>query len=237
MEVKQEFSEDTCKVEIEYNDLDDTFMDDFKCEIKEESNGQCTPNTYDYLDLEEYPTNTEIHQDRNKLNPFEENHKTEKSVTKGEKEIKIMETSCEHSSHTGHYTSRHAEEKTINNNIKSQTRPYKCEICFKQFNLSCNLNQHLRVHTGEKPYRCEICFKPFSRSGHLKNHLKTHTGEKLYKCKICFKEFSEASNLKKHLRVHTGEKPYKCEICFKQFNQTGHLRAHLRVHAENNTQV
>ncbi|XP_072399761.1 uncharacterized protein [Diabrotica undecimpunctata] len=90
MEVKQEFSEESYKVEIEDCDLmmrrDDAVLDGFKCEIKEESIVQSTHDACDYLDIniKEYSTNIEINQDINKLNPFEENQKTEKEYFKEE---------------------------------------------------------------------------------------------------------------------------------------------------------
>ncbi|XP_050506141.1 uncharacterized protein LOC126884251 isoform X2 [Diabrotica virgifera virgifera] len=57
MEIKQEYSE-TCKVEREYDDLDDPLLDGFKCKIKEESNPESTNHTFDCSTLKEFPIET-----------------------------------------------------------------------------------------------------------------------------------------------------------------------------------
>lgn len=40
----------------------------------------------------------------------------------------------------------------------------KCLIngCGKTFNKSCNIKDHIRLHSGVKSYKCEECEKSFS---------------------------------------------------------------------------
>ena len=82
---------------------------------------------------------------------------------------------------------------------------------------SSQLQNHIRIHTGEKSYQCQICQKRFSQCSSLTRHARIHTGEMPYQCQICQKRFSQSSTLTLHARIHTGEKSYQCQICQKLF--------------------
>lgn len=47
----------------------------------------------------------------------------------------------------------------------------------------CNLQVHVRMHSGEKLYVCKECEKIFSQPSSFKYHVRTHHEEKHYKCK------------------------------------------------------
>jgi uncharacterized Zn-finger protein len=55
-------------------------------------------------------------------------------------------------------------------------KPYKCDICGKEFSQNSNLQYHIRTHTGDKPYNCDVCGKAFSENCSLQRHIRKHTG-------------------------------------------------------------
>ncbi|CAH1108602.1 unnamed protein product [Psylliodes chrysocephalus] len=108
-------------------------------------------------------------------------------------------------------------------------KPFKCDICLKEFEHNSGLQKHLITHTNENPFRCNICSKGFNYKSNLKAHLKAHTN-KLLTCDSCSKEFPSKSKLQRHLVTHTKEKAFKCDICCKQFAQKYTLKSHLITH-------
>ena len=46
------------------------------------------------------------------------------------------------------------------------------------WNGTTQLNEHQRIHTGEKSYKCNEYGKAFGYRSHLPQHQRIHTGEK-----------------------------------------------------------
>lgn len=158
-----------------------------------------------------------------------------------------------------------SNEKASDKPIKKKPRVPKvidCPICGKIFPRRKELQDHRRVHTGEKPFQCDICGTSFSQKGNLLMHkrithlqekrfkcdicdkafkwkrllvghvMSIHTGERPYKCEHCEAAFVYPQHYKKHLRIHTGEKPFVCDICGKTFNCSNNCNAHMFTHTD-----
>ncbi|XP_028301430.1 zinc finger protein 23-like [Gouania willdenowi] len=116
--------------------------------------------------------------------------------------------------------------------IHTGEKTFKCDVCWKFFNVQSKLKRHKIIHTGEKPFECDVCRKCFNVQSSLKRHMRIHSGEKPFECDVCRKSFNDQSNLKSHMRIHSGEKPFECDVCRKCFTEVSTLKRHMKIHTE-----
>ncbi|XP_063307690.1 zinc finger protein 407 [Pelobates fuscus] len=111
-------------------------------------------------------------------------------------------------------------------------RKFSCNLCDRSFRERWALNNHMKLHTGEKPFKCTwpTCHYSFLTASAMKDHYRTHTGEKSFLCDLCGFAGGTRHALTKHRRQHTGEKPFKCDECDFASTTQSHLTRHKRVH-------
>ncbi|XP_064801428.1 zinc finger protein 407-like [Oncorhynchus masou masou] len=111
-------------------------------------------------------------------------------------------------------------------------RKFECDLCDRSFSEKWALNNHMKLHTGDKPHKCvwPSCHYAFLTLSAMKDHYRTHTGEKSFLCDLCGFAGGTRHALTKHRRQHTGERPFKCQLCGFASTTQSHLTRHKRVH-------
>jgi uncharacterized Zn-finger protein len=111
-----------------------------------------------------------------------------------------------------------------------------CPVCEKACNDNNSLEEHIRMHTGEKPFICSVCNKAYARRSHLSVHYRVHTGERPFVCEECGKDFTEKRFLNDHMQTsHSGggvggkdSGPLRCPNCYREFAYKTSLKQHLK---------
>lgn len=79
---------------------------------------------------------------------------------------------------------------------------YLCTICQKSFKSRNNQKYHYYCDGSQtKPFACDQCNKQFITFSHLQYHQKTHTNH-LHQCEMCDKIYLTEIGLLKHMRKH-----------------------------------
>ncbi|XP_048011686.1 gastrula zinc finger protein XlCGF9.1-like isoform X2 [Megalobrama amblycephala] len=186
--------------------------------IKEESEDMKIEETFrvKHEETEEQTDLTSLKEENEVLKEEKDQYNNHHDFTTGERSC-----SC---SQTESTSSRKMTQK------KGTRSPLICQQCGNRYTQKETLFTHTEIYT-EKLYTCPRCGKSFNRKGHLEDHMRVHTGEKPFICQQCGKNFTRRGSLKRHLRIHTEEKPYSCPQCGKRFIQRGHFKDHLRIHS------
>ena len=111
-------------------------------------------------------------------------------------------------------------------------RKHRCNSCTASFKKSSHLKQHvLSVHSRLKPFKCDVCDKNFVTRGSLNGHLRTHTMDQAFQCSICPMVFTTKGSARRHMSSsHKVERLYVCPICRKTFKTNVLCKKHMKIH-------
>lgn len=106
--------------------------------------------------------------------------------------------------------------------------PFVCDICGEQYKKRRYLENHRRIHTGERPFICEHegCGKAFRSRDGLDQHKWCHKNQH-FLCDFCGRKFKKPSFLRNHRRTHTVDWRYPCIYCPEKFRSLRPFKQHL----------
>lgn len=115
----------------------------------------------------------------------------------------------------------------------AETKDFLCDRCDASFKNPRTLQTHIKkVHEQIFDFPCHLCPSKYTSRNLLEEHLRIHTGERPFKCAVCGKGFTKKHTLTVHERIHLpAEQKYRfpCNMCDKKFPEKGNLMTHMRL--------
>ncbi|KAF5271308.1 hypothetical protein FQA39_LY08106 [Lamprigera yunnana] len=231
-------------IELECNELNETISTSESDPEQDENNCNDEPNTPtecnpvklgDLQYVENIETETELFQEIDSAELFENKTKIEEELLNNENEEEYM-----------------INERAGSDTDNSEYLPTKPSVPMKRKrgrprkNFAPKLTGRPRGRPPLKPkwedadsitdpegeFACPSCNKLFKKISLLEKHADKHEGLKIHSCNACEKKFSRGTHLKRHLLCHLAEKLYPCDICSKRFNRRDHLMQHMKLHVK-----
>lgn len=103
-----------------------------------------------------------------------------------------------------------------------------CSYCGKIFEKPFNLQQHERVHTGERPFQCIICGRAFSQKSNVRKHMMRH---KVWPQAKQTLKISADQNQQPISQEFLDQMNYSCQYCSLSFTSYALYKKHLTVHS------
>lgn len=105
-----------------------------------------------------------------------------------------------------------------------------CSYCGKKFKKAFSVQQHERIHTGERPFQCIICGRAFSQKANVRKHMVRHKVWPKAKqtLKINLNEDCKAVLDQKSIENNC----YACQYCSSTFETYFLHKKHMAVHAD-----
>nr|XP_029714566.1 gastrula zinc finger protein xFG20-1-like isoform X2 [Aedes albopictus] len=138
-------------------------------------------------------------------------------------------------------------------------KPFRCELCNKDFTQSCNLHSHYRRGHGVDPKVTPRLFDQMRQQAAasaatsgitstspapsqwpsqsvsvraMPKLIPKPTGQP-FQCCVCEEPFFDRDLLLIHEETHVPEAPFECRYCTTMFSGLANLRSHVNVHKAN----
>lgn len=126
-----------------------------------------------------------------------------------------------------------SKPKELPETVEPPPQRHICYTCYKEFETSNSLHNHLATHTDMRLFVCGVCEHAFNTRKDLSRHAASHhdINRPAKICKICCMTFKTSFHLKRHeLTRHTNIRPHKCTKCDMTFARKDKLKQHQAKH-------